>query len=658
MIDSVVTPQHTCILVNTTHTLGVEAAIEERFPTNVVLSLVSEADLTQLGPSEFEHKGSTDVWVGPANKNSNIPHAIQEDMAQALAMTLSTGQVQCKVSPNIRQQQYQRVIGPIAFHPASVLFETPNHAALLEKVGVKDMVTGIMDELLQLAEANGCKFEADFKQRIMDDMIKPNQPESIMWQDYVARRPMEIETFLGSPIKLAADSRVSVPRIQTLYAVLHNLNITNRNRPKVNEIPAVLPPNSPSLQQPPRAPSQNGHRPMMGGMPNGNPMPPRQPRPRNSSNFPPPGMRRGPPPMNGGPPNGMGPGPNGMMRPHPNGGSRAPSRRGSMDGNDLEEFSHLVLYDDIPEHSGDGSDLALRERELQLRQRELALKEQEMRMRRGPPPGPPGPRRGPHPMRNSQQAFDDDDDDDYFDLPTGGPTIDPDNFDMMSVTSRKNRKVGGPPPGQYRRGGDFEPPQSRSRFRPNFGGRNRSSHMNQLPNPTDNILDDALMGVSSNRYGTVDRGAMQQGGSRANSLTAARLDELQYGPGPGGPPSMNGGFPRRTSQSPGTTYAPSMRGGRPSPPNGYGPPMNGGPSPPDGVRQPVPRYPPGQGNAIGPQQVEQHIGVSNLHPQKNRNVRSLTGSASASAGSGEFDSEISAHSSQASFQQRPPIGVQ
>ena len=111
VIDAVVTPQHTCILVNTTNTLGVEAAIEERFPTNVVLSLVSNAELTQLGQSEFEHKGSSEVYVGPANKNANIPSSIQEDMSQALAMTLSTGRVECKVSSNIRQQQYERVIG-------------------------------------------------------------------------------------------------------------------------------------------------------------------------------------------------------------------------------------------------------------------------------------------------------------------------------------------------------------------------------------------------------------------------------------------------------------------------------------------------------------------------------------------------------------------
>jgi hypothetical protein len=114
IIESVVSPQHTCILMNTTHSLGVESYLEQRFPTNVVLSLVSGAELSQIGASEFEHKGATDIWVGPANKNSAIPAQIQSDMADALAMTLSSGQVDSKVSPNIRQQQFERMIGYVA----------------------------------------------------------------------------------------------------------------------------------------------------------------------------------------------------------------------------------------------------------------------------------------------------------------------------------------------------------------------------------------------------------------------------------------------------------------------------------------------------------------------------------------------------------------
>lgn len=111
VIESVVTPQHTCILVNTTNTLGVESQLEQRFPTNVVLSLVSGVEISQTGPSEFEHLDSSDIWVGATSNNSSIPVSIQNDMASALAMTLSSGQVNCRVSENIRQEQFERMIG-------------------------------------------------------------------------------------------------------------------------------------------------------------------------------------------------------------------------------------------------------------------------------------------------------------------------------------------------------------------------------------------------------------------------------------------------------------------------------------------------------------------------------------------------------------------
>ena len=111
VIESVVTPQHTCILVNTTNTLGIEAHLEQRYPTNVILSLVSNVEITQTGASEFEHLSSSEISVGATNRKSSIPASIQNDMAAALSLTLNTGQVDCKVSPNIRQEQFERMIG-------------------------------------------------------------------------------------------------------------------------------------------------------------------------------------------------------------------------------------------------------------------------------------------------------------------------------------------------------------------------------------------------------------------------------------------------------------------------------------------------------------------------------------------------------------------
>ncbi|KAH8708612.1 ketopantoate reductase PanE/ApbA-domain-containing protein [Phaeosphaeriaceae sp. PMI808] len=643
IIESVVSPQHTCILMNTTHSIGVESYLEQRFPTNVVLSLVSGAEIVQLGASEFEHKGATDIWVGPANKNAAIPAQIQSDMAEALAMTLSSGQVDCKVSQNIRQQQYERMIGPIAFHPASILFETPNHAELIDKVGVRVLITGVLDELLALAKAQECILPADFRETTLQKMIQPQENNSTMWLDFEAKRPMEIETYLGSPLKLAKESNVPVPRIESLYAILHHLNIVNRNRPAIAAaIPSPLNGNQPP--PPPRLSSAP--------LPRGGPTRPGSRAP--SVNGGPP-MRRGPPP-----------GPN-VYPPRMNGGPNGQRRPSFDDGSNLEEFSHLMLYDNMVDDGGangnydnagnSSNNISLRERELMLRQRELQLREQELNMRRGPPG--PGMGRGRPPPPPSMGGYDDDDDeDDYFDPMGGrapGPPIDADNFDMMSVTSRRNRKA--PSASQIRKNpeGGFAPQQagrSRNPFARPGMNKNRSSARitADLPGLHDSIMNNPLMGYSSNRYGDVDRGTMGAQ-SRSNSLTAARLDEMggSYGPYP---PNS-----RRTSQSPGNPLSPGPRPmGRPSPPNGMamnGMPPNGRPSPP-GMRQPLPRHPPGMGNAVAPHQVEQHAGVSNLYPPKSRpQNRSLTGSASASTET----SDNSAQSSQSSLGVRPPIGI-
>lgn len=559
----------------------------------------------------------------------------------------------------------------IAFHPTSVLFETANHAELVEKVGVRSLISGVMDELLQIATAQGCQFGTDFKDKTIEAMTRPQEANSTMYQDFAAKRPMEVETYLGSPMKLAQEVNVPVPRIETVYAMLHHINIVNQQRPAATPVSPQQngghPPRMSSAPMP-RGPPPNGM--------NGHPMKGSRPGSRAPSvtGGPAPMMRRGPPP------NGFPPGPPG--RPPMGNGYGPPGppmqRRGSFEGNDLEEFSHLMLYDAVPEDGdmpGNGvvnggpypmpegnmsnGDMALRERELALRQKELALREREYHMRAAA-----GPRR-PMPPASHAGDFDEEDDGDFFD-PMGARApamIDPDNFDMMSVTSRRTRKapsaqqlrknpeMGGPPPMANGRGGP------RGFGRPGMNKRTSARLMSDVPGLHDSIMNNALIGYSSDRYGNVDRANMGQQ-SRTNSLTAARLDEMA-GPGYGAYPQG-----RRASQSPGNPLSPGR--GRPSPPGGYPPyangQPNGRPSPP-GMRQPVPRHPPGHGNAVAPQQVEQHVGVSNPQSKRGPQVRSLTGSASASAESGDsgasalVDSEPSAASSQSSLGPRPPIGV-
>ena len=490
----------------------------------------------------------------------------------------------------------------------------------------------------------------------MQNMLTLAPEANTMFQDFTARRPMEIETYLRTPLKFAGKAGILVPRLKTLHAILHHLNKNNQSRPPLPSPAAAQPPPRVTSAPPPPRPPMNGQ--SRGG--------------RMSSGMGvqmPPSSRRGPPPVNGyrGPPNGYPP--------------RQVLRKPSFEENNLDEFSHIVLYDDIPEgdvaapygdmpSGGAGqSVLDLREREMMLRQKELRLREQEMAMKRGG-----GGRRASHARR--RDFDDDDDDDDYFDPMEGRglplPQIDPDNFDMMSVTSRRTRKT--PSQAQLRKtvfeGGSGMRPGGGGFSRPHMGRNSGSTRYENVSRLHDNVLDNPMMSYSSNRYGAVDRKELHEE-SRANSLTAGRMQELGHGGGPyPGPPS------RRTSQSPGNPFGPMGRGmgRRPSPPdeshhlpsgmpNGL-PNGTGRPSPPGGMRAPVPRHPPGHGNAVHPQQVEQQVGVSKPFPPPKGPSKSLTGSASASAGSGDSgsanidSSEPSAHSSQSSFAPRQqPVGA-
>lgn len=510
--------------------------------------------------------------------------------------------------------------------------------------------------MIQLATVNRCMMPADFKTITMENMIQPGQDTSTMYLDFAARRPMEIETYLGAPCQLARQAGIAVPHIETLYTILRHINTTNKDRPATNsqsEPPAPMPQQArmPPGSAPPNRPMNGSGRPMqMRSGSNGMPPPP-----------PSSGGRRGPPPVNGHrglPPNGYPPrGPSSL--------ARQPS---FTDDNLVDDFRHVVLYDEI--HDGDAvaaygdntnpGAASLRARELALREKELRLREQEMAMRSRDVV----PRRPSHNKHQGGYMDDDDDEDDFFDpadLRHAGPPIDPDNFDMMSVTSRRTNKRT-PSQGQLRQNMFQGGPPMRPGSYSKAGGRHRTSAqlMADMPVMGANILDNPMMGFASNRYGNVDRKEMADE-SRANSLTASRLHEMGGPHGPYPPPS------RRTSRSPGNPLGPMSGGptgrpqGRPSPPHeAYPPVRNGRPSPPGQMPAPAPRYPPGQGNMVQPRAIEQQVGVSKTFPPKP--TKSLTGSASASAGSGDgssanTESDPSAHSSTSSFAPRVMMGV-
>lgn len=524
-----------------------------------------------------------------------------------------------------------------------MFLDSPNLAAMLEKPGIRKLVNDLVDELISIATADGCNFPNDFKTKTLEAMTQPSDHNNTMYQDYSSRRPMEVEVYLGSPIKIAQLVGFKAPHCETLYGVLHHFNLANQTK-------------SPNSSPPPTATP-----PLVRQM---------GPRPQPSL--------RGRPPSNQGPAsgkrlpsamNGYSGRINGGYSPKPP--SNGLSRRNSFD-NDLEEFGHIAMYGDAletdegnyvtetggPSHPGGmggdfgrnrAGELAFREREIAMRQREIELREQELIRRseganRGYLGG--GMSRG---QRHSQFEDEEDDDDVYYDNgPPFPPQVDPDSIDMMSVTSRRNRRI--PSSGNLRNMDPSIVPPSRglrhSTVNPRPAAmRNRTAArlVSEIPTLHDNIIENPLMGYSSNRYGTVDR-KMLSDTSRANSLSASRSGDVRDDPSFSTSGQRGGPYPpHRPASRQGAP--PNMRpNGAPVPGNMYPAEMRARGPPP--VRQSVPRFLPGPGEQQIPGQVDHRnydpVSQSHLNkgPPSNAN-RSTTGSASASATSGDSGSGVS-----------------
>ncbi|EEB07632.1 oxidoreductase [Schizosaccharomyces japonicus yFS275] len=240
VVSSVLTPGHTCIILNTTSMINVEQYLTNTYPRNLVLSFVTADKFTQRGPLQFEHitpaesAAKSVVHVGLSEENKWISPETQNDIVSSLALSFEAGGLECKVQHSIGIKQWETALGHIAFFPLSVIVEEPNLAALYRTPHLAKVVDGLLEEGMSIAKAQGYSVvsntqldEQSFRRQLVNQMLALPKP-SHFYQDFLSLRPLEIVVLLENPIKLAEKLHVPVPRMETIYALLELKNKRNK----------------------------------------------------------------------------------------------------------------------------------------------------------------------------------------------------------------------------------------------------------------------------------------------------------------------------------------------------------------------------------------------------------------------------------------------
>jgi len=135
---------------------------------------------------------------------------------QALAQLMLAAGLKAPVRPDIRNELWLKLWGNLSFNPISALTRATLDQIIADPLTYA-LVTSMMAEAQQVAEALGVRFPVSIERRIkMAEEIGAHKTS--MLQDIEAGRGTEVDALVGAVAELGRLVGVPTPHIDAIYA--------------------------------------------------------------------------------------------------------------------------------------------------------------------------------------------------------------------------------------------------------------------------------------------------------------------------------------------------------------------------------------------------------------------------------------------------------
>ncbi len=215
-LKKLVTPGHTAIVL-IQNGVGIEDAVADAFPGNEVISAIAYIGASRPAPGKMLHVGNGYLTIG----NFKQPATAK---CRAFAALYEGTPVRCDVTDDIERMRWFKLLWNLAYNPTSVLAGCVTTDIITNTPELSELVTALMKEVVAVANARHINLSwADAEANLANTKKFPPFQTSML-QDYLARRPLEVEAILGNPLRIARECNVAVPHLQTMYALLKSID--------------------------------------------------------------------------------------------------------------------------------------------------------------------------------------------------------------------------------------------------------------------------------------------------------------------------------------------------------------------------------------------------------------------------------------------------
>jgi 2-dehydropantoate 2-reductase len=208
--------------------LGNEERLAELFGPGRVAGGLAFLCSQHAGPGVIRHLDYGYMRVG------NFQRPPDRTLNEFAEMMNLSG-VQCAVVEDLALARWKKLIWNVPFNGLSALLDRTVDKIMADEP-VRQRAWRLMKEVQAAADAFGLIIGDDFLEKMMADTLKMHPYATSMQLDRQNRRPMEIESILGEPLRRGRNRRVPMPETESLYQGLLDLDRAHLSTGSNNKI--------------------------------------------------------------------------------------------------------------------------------------------------------------------------------------------------------------------------------------------------------------------------------------------------------------------------------------------------------------------------------------------------------------------------------------
>lgn len=181
-----------------------------------VLGGVCHVCVSRPEPGVARNMACTDIKFSDLS-GGNTPRA------RSLAALFEKAGLRCSVAPSVGSARWYKLVWNIPFNGLSISAGGIDTAQILADPKLYQETLALMDEVMQASAALGFAQDPDhpMKEIARTKEMGAYQPSSLL--DYLAKKPVELESIWGEPLRLGTAAGVSMPKLSGMYAKLKKL---------------------------------------------------------------------------------------------------------------------------------------------------------------------------------------------------------------------------------------------------------------------------------------------------------------------------------------------------------------------------------------------------------------------------------------------------